>query len=204
VAATTFPHPRLRHRPRRNLRRLRSTTSGGYKRSTPTWSTPLFFLLRPLHPPYATLLTVAKPLWTTTLAPSPTSSIPPQAPHQCHEPPRPPCWRPRLLPRATTITPRRTDCTVVELPALVSTSSSSTPYRVHHRSGLLPGHSTVDHWPPASRILLASCRRRWGEELPCFSVVDQKATWARLLCRARPSASVDPSPLLQWPFSFTL
>jgi hypothetical protein len=148
---------------------------------------PPFFPPPPTSPPpYATLLAVAKPLWTTTLAPSPTPSIPPQAPHQCHEPPRPPCWRPRLLPRATTITPRRTDCTVVELPALVSTSSSSTPYRVHHRSGLLPGHSTVDHWPPAGRILLASCRRRWGEELPCFSVVDQKATWARLLCRARP------------------
>jgi hypothetical protein len=127
-----------------------------------------------------------------------------QAPHQRREPPRPPCQRPRLPLRATTVAPRRSDCATVELPALVSTSSSSTLYQIHLRPGLLPGHSTIDHRPPAGRILPTSRRRRWGEELPYFSVMGQKVKWVRLLCQARPSASMDPrhcySGLFHLPF----
>jgi hypothetical protein len=43
-----------------------------------------------------------------------------------------------------------------------------------------------------------------GESLPCFLVVGQKAIWARIHCRARASASVDPSPLQQYHFVFFL
>jgi hypothetical protein len=43
-----------------------------------------------------------------------------------------------------------------------------------------------------------------GGSLPSFSVVGQKAIWARLPCRARPRAYVDPSPLQMYHFVFFL
>jgi hypothetical protein len=147
-----------------------------------------------LHRPGASLHPKAEPPRTATPAPlDPLDTA--QPPHQRRVPPRSPCRRPRLLLQATTAAPHRLNYTAMEPPAPVSTSSSSTPYQVHHRPDLLPGHSTVDHQPPTDWILLASRRHQRGEELPYFLVVGQKAICARLLCQARPGASVDPSPL---------
>jgi hypothetical protein len=91
-----------------------------------------------------------------------------RAPHRRWELPRPPYRRPRLLLRSTTIAARRSVCAAIEPLAPVSPPLSSAAKPVRHPAGLLSGHSTTAHWPPAGRILPTTRRCQLGRRPPLF------------------------------------
>jgi hypothetical protein len=149
---TTSPLPPCRPQSRRRA----ALASSGYKRSTPP-SVNNPFPPPPLHCHCAVMLTslshhkppprspseppdTAPSSAPTPGAPSTPLPVPSAAPllHHCHSPPH------GLRHRGT--------------PALMSPPLSSTVNSVHHPIGLLSGHSTADHRPPAGWILPASHR----------------------------------------------
>jgi hypothetical protein len=154
---------------------------------------PLFFLLRPLHRHRAAVLAITEPPRIAHSSSCPTASTPPQA--SCHRVLPPQLLRPRqwpLLRLADVFTPP-------PIPSAINKPSGEPLLSV-----ATTGHSTTDHRSSVGQILPVSHRRRWGEELPCFRSWAKKTIWTRPCCRARPSASVDPSPLQQCHFAFFL
>jgi hypothetical protein len=150
---------------------------------------PFSFLLCPLHRHCAVVLIIAEPPWTYRFGPSPTTSTHPK--HRTTEyflPSRSdhagdPCSGfPTSIPRRQSPPPWTS---LLVRPPLhrhqSNTSSPATP------------PPTIGHGPAGL------CRQAvgidGGEELPCFRSWAKKAIWAKPLYRARPSASMDPSPL---------
>jgi hypothetical protein len=139
---------------------------------------------------------------TARSIPSSTASTPPQAPHRRVLLPQPlgpagdPCsGMPTSFPHRWS-PPPRTSLPMSPPPsppppirfATLTVCSPATPLPTTRPTGFYRQAASADG----------------GESLPCFLVVGQKAIWARLHCRARASASVDPSPLQQYHFVFFL
>jgi hypothetical protein len=140
-----------------------------YKRSTPPCEQP--FSSSVPSPPLRRRAAVKR-----CPGPPPNLLTPPRALHRHRELPRPPCRRPWLLLRSTTVAPCRSVCATVEPPAPVSPPLSSAAKPVRHPTGLLSATPP----PPTGRLdFTDKSPVPTGENASPASALGRKAPWAR-------------------------